>query len=100
MEDTIQFPRKLDEKGYVQINVDGCWIQEHRFVIEEYILRLLDKREVIHHIDGNKQNNTVDNLMIFPSQKEHQKFHLKIKQFGYTNPVKDKIKNRWIGYIN
>jgi len=33
--------------------------------------------------------------MLFPNDKEHIKFHNKIRQFGMTNPIKRQIKNRW-----
>ncbi len=47
----------------------------HRIVAEEKIGRKLKKGEVVHHIDGNKQNNTPDNLMVFSSQAEHARWH-------------------------
>lgn len=31
--------------------------------------------EVVHHIDGDRQNNSIDNLRIFPSHAEHMMFH-------------------------
>ena len=48
---------------------------EHRVVAESILKRPLRKDEVVHHIDGNKQNNAVDNLMVFASQAEHVKYH-------------------------
>ena len=70
-------------------------IQEHRLVVEKKIKRKLKKKEVIHHINGNKLNNQIHNLMLFPSQKEHASFHSKITQFGFTQPIRTQIKNRW-----
>lgn len=86
--------------GYVLVktthpNAKNGYIQQHRLVVEEKISRYLTPEEKIHHIDFNKQNNSIKNLMLFKNQKEHMKFHLKIKQFGFTNPVKTQIKNRW-----
>ena len=48
---------------------------EHRTVAEDMLGRKLRPREVVHHIDGNKRNNSPDNLMVFSSQSEHAKFH-------------------------
>ena len=31
--------------------------------------------EVVHHIDGNTDNNDPKNLMVFASQSDHMKFH-------------------------
>lgn len=33
--------------------------------------------------------------MIFPNQKEHIKFHTKLKQFGWTEPLKRQVRERW-----
>ena len=71
---------------------------EHRLNVEIKIGRKLTKAERVHHLDENKKNNNIENLMVFPSQKAHQSFHLKIKQFGFTGPIKRQIKNRWIEF--
>ena len=48
---------------------------EHRCVAEKMLGRPLKDTEVVHHIDGNKRNNTPENLMIFESQAEHARWH-------------------------
>lgn len=97
--------RRIDNKGYVL--VDGRnhkfskpkkngLIHEHRVNVENYIKRRLKKGEVIHHINLNKQDNRIENLIVFKSPKEHSAFHNKIKKFPYlTNPMKRQIENRW-----
>lgn len=88
-------------KGYIKINcpyhpyAKKGYVMEHRLVVEKKIKRFLRPGEVIHHIDEDKSNNHIDNLMLFATQKDHMKFHTKIKQFGMTNPIKRQIKNRW-----
>ena len=52
------------------------FIQEHRFVAEQILGRILKPEEVVHHIDRNTMNNSVDNLMVFASAREHNAFHL------------------------
>ena len=47
----------------------------HRVVAERMLGRPLRKGEVVHHIDRNKRNNDPSNLMVFPSQREHVKWH-------------------------
>lgn len=94
--------RKIDSKGYIQIykpDHSGAdhkgYVREHRLVVEKKIGRYLKPKEVVHHIDGNKQNNKIENLMLFSNHQKHMKFHTKIIQFGYTGPVLKQIKERW-----
>lgn len=47
----------------------------HRVVAEQKLGRPLRPGEVVHHIDGDKQNNSPENLQIFKSQSEHAKIH-------------------------
>lgn len=87
--------RKINNQGYVMVLCGVTWVLEHKIVVENFIERSLTKDEVVHHLDFCKTNNDINNLMIFPSQKEHQKFHLKLKQFGMTNPIIKQINERW-----
>lgn len=53
---------------------------EHRIVAEQLLGRPLKKGEVVHHIDGDKRNNSPDNLMVFSSQAEHAAYHAKLRK--------------------
>ncbi len=48
---------------------------EHRIVAEQMLGRPLRKGEVVHHINRDKQDNRPENLMVFPSQAAHAKWH-------------------------
>lgn len=63
------------ENGYrVIYTSDGKGIKEHRKVMEEYLGRELKKSEAVHHINGNKEDNRIENLMIM-THSEHSKLH-------------------------
>lgn len=49
---------------------------EHRIIAERILGRQLKPDEVVHHIDGNKRNNAPENIMVFPNQSEHMRWHL------------------------
>jgi len=53
---------------------------EHRLVMEKYIGRKLTKEEVVHHIDENRKNNHISNLMLFKNNSEHIKHHAKLRR--------------------
>ena len=54
---------------------------EHRVVAELLLGRPLRPGEVVHHIDEDKRNNSPENLIVFPSQKEHAAYHARMNRF-------------------
>jgi len=51
------------------------YIFEHRLAMEKFLGRYLTKEEVVHHINEIKDDNQIQNLMLFATQSEHMKFH-------------------------
>lgn len=50
------------------------YVLEHRIVMENYLGRLLNKDEVVHHKDHDTKNNSIENLEVM-KYKEHCKMH-------------------------
>jgi hypothetical protein len=76
------------------------YIQQHRLIVEAKIGRYLTPEEVVHHLNEMKTDNRIENLMLFKNNREHIKFHTKLKQFGMTGPIRKQIENRWKEYEN
>lgn len=52
-----------------------CRILEHRVIMEKYLHRKLRPKEVVHHINGIKTDNRIENLMVFINNKAHLEYH-------------------------
>lgn len=70
----------LDNKGYrsVHIGRDKGSKQRtglHRQIAKAILARPLADAEVIHHVNGCRQDNRPANLWVFPTQADHVRFH-------------------------
>lgn len=68
--------RYVSSGGYVLIRKPGHpnaqasgWILEHVLIMAEHIKRPLLKHENVHHINGNKQDNRIENLELWSSMQ-------------------------------
>lgn len=100
--------KRINHHGYILIwNPNHLFayksrVLEHRLVMEAHLnnfpvrkwigfglknnypknMRFLKREEVVHHINGKRDDNRIKNLILFPNQRAHQNFiHLNKKTF-------------------
>ncbi len=74
---------RIDSEGYVFVRDDNHpfknyrgYVRKHRKIIEDFIGMIIPKEYDIHHVDKNKENNRISNLMVFSSRSAHRRFEL------------------------
>lgn len=74
---------RKDWEGYIFVRDDSHpfknyrgYIRKHRKVIEDFIGIIIPKKWEIHHVDKDKENNHISNLMVFINKSAHRRFEL------------------------
>lgn len=99
--------RLIDKDGYVLIHQKGHpnarkhthYIFEHRLVMEDFLGRTLLPGEVVHHKNGVKEDNRIENLQLFENNAAHLAVDLKGRCPHWSAEGKERIRKglhqRW-----
>ena len=71
-----------DKFGYCSFSIGGNHFLVHRIIAKAFLPNYEERRTLqVHHIDFNKQNNALSNLVCM-EMKDHQKLHK--QKYSYT----------------
>lgn len=96
----------ISSDGYRMIKCEGeyhpsgrqKYKKEHVLVMEKFLGRELKTQkggsgESVHHIDGNKLNNNIDNLILCNGSEDHRNLHANLEKIAY-----ELVRNEIIGF--
>ncbi|MBI5289900.1 MAG: HNH endonuclease [Chloroflexi bacterium] len=74
--------RYVNAHGYVLLRLPshpraasmGGYVMEHRYLMEQHLGRYLELNEHVHHINHDRSDNRLENLMLI-DPVEHAKYH-------------------------
>lgn len=75
---------RIKQCGYIKLHLpehpfadSKDYYQEHRYLMEQHIGRLLEPEERVHHKNGIKSDNRLENLMLVSDMAHHRMLHRK-----------------------
>lgn len=52
--------------GYLRIKAAGKTVLYHRYIMEQHLGRKLTRKEAVHHVNGDRSDNRLENLQVLP----------------------------------
>ena len=89
----------LNKYGYMRITINHKRVLEHRIIMGKIIGRPLTRKEKVHHINGIRHDNRLENLELFKNHSDHMHYrhpHNKRIFIDWINlpiPPKDSIRD-------
>ena len=67
------------------------YVKRANLVMEKHLGRYLIPPELVHHKNCIRDDDRIENLMLFPNRPEHTKFHFSKKIFGKISMAHRKV---------